>query len=253
MTSLNCIVMQDRRSRLKDSEVSASQLREALKEWFKTVGSRLIDANLTTVSAEWPHRGMPIPSQLVQLQPLSLVEGILKIDATLHPRHARLVTAILAEHGAGPCFSGTRGIELESMLVSRLILAVLRKYRDLAKYADKWVALCKKCTPDEREILGRIVGSISIAEPVGRRTEMSTEIVPYSGSSMAVMALDGGSDGFDELDDFNLEPGLFFGLVAIWGYFFVAPPCLRLEIKLENENRISTSNTKIEHQHRKSK
>ena len=113
------------------------------------------------------------------------------------------------------------------------------------------MALIKKRTPDEREIVGRIVGSISIAQPVGRMTEMSTEIVPYREGN-ASGALDGGSDGFDELDDFNLEPGLFFGLVAMWGYFFVAPPCLKLKIKLENENRISTSNTKIEHQHRKS-
>ena len=212
-----CIVLQDARSRLKDSNVSATELREVFKKWFLVVGDRRIDQNLASVSAEWPARGMPTPSQLVQLQPLSLVHGILKVDSTLHPRHSRLVTAIVAEHGVKSCFAGTRGLELESMLLARLILAVLRKYRDLAKYKDKWTAVCKKTTPDEREELSRIVESIDIPSVEGKTQaqtaasiedltdpSMTTAIVPYR--------VGGNGSGMEDLETLHAELGLFF-----WG------------------------------------
>jgi hypothetical protein len=212
-----CIVLQDARSRLKDSNVSATELREVFKTWFKVVGDRRIDDNLAAVSADWPARGMPTPSQLVQLQPLSLVQGILKVDPTLHPRHSRLVTAIVAEHGVNSCFGGTRGLELEGMLLARLILAVLRKYRDLAKYSDKWTAICKKASADERDELSRIVESIDIPS-VGGRTQaqtaapiedltdssMTTAIVPYA------VGGNGSGTGMDDLDALHAELGLLF-------------------------------------------
>jgi hypothetical protein len=208
-----CIVLQDARSRLKDSNVSATELREVFKTWFKVVGDRRIDDNLAAVSADWPARGMPTPRQLVQLQPLSLAHGILKVDPTLHPRHSRLVTAIVAEHGVKSCFGGTRGLELEGMLLARLILAVLRKYRDLAKYSDKWTAICKKASADERDELSRIVESIDIPSEGGRRAapiedltdpSMTTAIVPYA------VGGNGSGTGMDDLDALDAELGLLF-------------------------------------------
>ena len=227
----DCIALQDGRSRLKDSNVSATELRQFFVNWFTLVGSRLIDQSLAVVSSEWPHRGMPSPAQLVQMQPRTLVEGILKIDDTLHPRHSRLVIAILAEHGVKPCFEGTRGIELECMLLSRLVLGVLRKYRDLAKYNAKWIAVCKKASPDERAVLSRIVEAINIpcdererpaalmAAPIHDLDlgSMSTAIVPWVAGDALV-------EEFDELDNLSLELGLLFGPVTMWGYFLVAPP-----------------------------
>ena len=230
----NCIVLQNGRSRLKDSSVSATELRECLKHWFTLVGTRLIDQALAVVSTDWPLRSMPSPTQLVQLQPRMLVEGMLKIDNTLHPRHARLVTAILAEHGVKPCYEGTRGIELECMLLSRLVLGVLRKYRDLAKYDLKSVAVCKKASPEERDILSPIVATIKIpsAERVRPPAQMATPmqdldlasmtttIVPYVGGGALVGALGEVDGALDELDSLSLALGLLFGHVTMCGQNF---------------------------------
>ena len=155
-------IFKEKRYRLPDSEVSASRLQECLKKWFATCGHRRIDLLLDTVAKEWPSRGTPLPKLLVQKEPLAFVEILSEADPWIHPRHTRLVVAILAEHGRGHVFEPKRSVELDTMLQSRLILAMLRKYRDLAKYSDKYSCVIRRASSEERRVLERLIQKIQL-------------------------------------------------------------------------------------------
>ena len=70
---------------------------------------------------------------------------------------------MVAEHGYKPVLDGNRGIECESMMASRMILAVFRKYRDLVKYGDKWRAVAKKASVEQRRKLEALLSRIEIS------------------------------------------------------------------------------------------
>ena len=207
------VAIKTKRERLKDNEVGADSLRSCLKQWFVHCGDRLIDRLLSIVSSELPARGMPTPSQLVAIAPYSLVKFVANVDPSLHPRHARLATAILAEHGVKKVFDGGRGLELECMLLSRLILGVLRKYRDMVKYEDKRASVLKKSSQEERQKLEQVFSMIILPNSEGPQLSPCTEIVTFSAGSVAARPP---PSARDELGDLALELGSF-SAGAVWG------------------------------------
>ena len=202
------VAIKTKRERLKDSDVGAESLRTCLKQWFVHCGDRLIDRLLSVVSSEWPARGMPTPSQLVALAPFSLVKLVASVDPSLHPRHARLVTAILAEHGVKKVFDGGRGLELECMLLSRLILGVLRKYRDMVKYEDKRASVLKKSSQEERQKLEQVLSMIILPNSEGPQLSHCTDLVSFTGDAVEVRTPPTRVVR-DELRDLALELGSF--------------------------------------------
>ena len=94
-------------------------------------------------------RSAPSPSALVANNVYSLVHGIAGIDSTVHPRHSRLVCALLAEHGKQPCLNPEKRAEYEAMEQSRQMLRACAKYRELAKCSDIRVPTMKKATLEE--------------------------------------------------------------------------------------------------------
>ena len=209
------VAIKTKRERLKDSDVGAESLRSCLKQWFVHCGDRLIDRQLSIVSSEWPARGMPTPSQLVALAPYSLAKCVAGVDPSLHPRHARLVTAILAEHGVKKVFDGGRGLELECMLLSRLILGVLRKYRDMAKYEDKRSSVMKKSSQEERQKLEVVLGMIILPSSEGPQLSQCIDMVSFSGD-VAVQP-PRTARVVDELGDLALELGSCSAEAVGWG------------------------------------
>ena len=130
-----------KRFRLPDSDLSVAGAQTALRGWFKEAGSKNING-LLSESADWPARGTPAPAQLCNHSMYTLATSFAGEDHTIHPRHSRLVAAILAEHSSvdeSPVvvISGPRRPEVEAMLLARSILMVLSKYRDLVKYPGK--------------------------------------------------------------------------------------------------------------------
>ena len=207
------VAIKTKRERLKDNEVGADSLRSCLKQWFVHCGDRLIDRLLSIVSSELPARGMPTPSQLVAIAPYSLVKFVANVDPSLHPRHARLATAILAEHGVKKVFDGGRGLELECMLLSRLILGVLRKYRDMVKYEDKRSSVMKKSSQEERQKLEQVLSMIILPSSEGPQLSQCTDMVSFSG----VVQPPRSARVVDELGDLALELGSFPAGVVRYG------------------------------------
>ena len=142
-----------KRFRLPDSELSVAGAQTALRGWFKEAGSKNING-LLSASADWPARGTPAPAQLCNHSMYTLATSFAGVDHTIHPRHSRLVAAILAEHSSvdeSPVVvvSGPRRPEVEAMLLARSILMVLSKYRDLVKYPGKSMQTRRQASIDE--------------------------------------------------------------------------------------------------------
>ena len=177
-----------KRFRLPDSELSVAGAQNALRSWFKEAGSKNI-AGLLSAAADWPARGTPTPAQLCTHALYTLTMSFACEDSTIHPRHSRLVAAILAEQSAvddSPVvvLSGSRRPEVEAMLIARSILIVLSKYRDLVKHPSKSMQIRRQASIDEWSKISTLCNKLRLpsggehnADPPTASSTRSTSIV----------------------------------------------------------------------------
>ena len=124
-----------RAPRLRDSDVTVEQLESWLKSWFAAAGSRIIPDLIKCVELEWDRGSFPHPVSLARKELVAMVEKMLPLDSTLHPRHTRLVEAMVNEHDRKIVFkSGHPGTE--ALKYARLVLRAFSKYRELANDRD---------------------------------------------------------------------------------------------------------------------
>ena len=72
---------------------------------------------------------------MARFELVAMVEKLLVIDSTLHPRFSRIVEAMINEHDRKILFkSGNPGTE--ALKYARLVLRALSKYRELANDRD---------------------------------------------------------------------------------------------------------------------
>ena len=154
-----------KRFRLPDSAMTVADAQRALKKWFSDNRCRNISV-LLRESSDWSVRGMPSAFQMCQHKAYTLVMAFAQYDPTVHPRHGRLVAAIMAEHGqqheadTDVVISGHRRVEVEAMLAARNILAILGKYRDLVKYPAKALQIRRHATIPQWAQIGTLCGKL---------------------------------------------------------------------------------------------
>ena len=127
------------RQRLADSPATIESLQGVLKKWFVAVGHRHLARVLETVEVSWARGPMPSPFLLADVHCASLVKHIASADATVHPRHARLSSALHAEHQKHSIVLAGRP-ELECLKYARLMLLICSKFRTLKMYVAKSLA-----------------------------------------------------------------------------------------------------------------
>ena len=181
------IMTSSSRYRLPDSSTSVSAIQAVLNAWWKTCGVRDATKLLRPIVTVWPSRGIPLPSDLVADTVFSLVIEMARADPTIHPRHSRIVCALIAEHGStqGVCMGTSRKPEFEAMELSRTMLKAFSKYRDLVRDPCKQAAVMRRCTTDERLKLESILASILLptchdddkAAAVGKDDDMFGDVV----------------------------------------------------------------------------
>ena len=144
-------LMNRSRYRLPDSMTSVNDIQKVLNLWWTAVGLRDASKLLRPVVTAWPSRGTPSPKELVADTVYSLAVEMARVDPTIHPRHSRIVCALIAEHGSqqGTCMGTARRPEFEAMELSRTMLKAFSKYRDLVRDPCKKSAVMRRCTSDE--------------------------------------------------------------------------------------------------------
>jgi len=198
--------LQVKRYRLPDSDVPVVSLQNALKVWFNKCGDRTINRLLKIVARDWPTRGSPLPSELSQFVPFAFAESMAEVDETLHPRHARLVSAITAENLSKQCIDSDRRPELEAMLLSRTMLSMFSKYRDLVKYADKYAGCMRRATGEQKTKLDGLLDKIHLPDSHARGMGGSVVALPPIGKRL--VATPPVADAtFDDLDALAIELG----------------------------------------------
>ena len=121
--------------RIPDSNVTVAQLESWLQSWFGAAGSRIIPDLMQSVELEWDRGSFPHPASLARKELVAMVEQLLPLDSTLHPRHAFIVEAMINEHDRKLVFKlGSPGTE--ALKYARLVLRALAKYRELANDRD---------------------------------------------------------------------------------------------------------------------
>ena len=135
-----------RRQCLADSNVTSKALQTVLAAWSDKCGTICIDMALEEVEREWIGKGMPAANQLCWTAPCAFVELLVQVDPLLHPRHGRMVDAIVAqvEQKKLKYENVFYPIEMHAMLSARCFLRICTKFRDLAKYPEKKHATLRK-------------------------------------------------------------------------------------------------------------
>ena len=121
--------------RLPDSNVTVAQLESWLQSWFAAIGSRIIPDLMRSVELEWDRGSFPHPMAMTRLELVAMVENLLDVDSTLHPRFSRIVEAMINEHDRKILFNEGNPFT-EAQKWSRLVLRALSKYRDLGNVRD---------------------------------------------------------------------------------------------------------------------
>ena len=174
------------RFRLRDSDVTVDQLIDVLNKWFKKVNDRCIPHLLKTVKEQWPQRGMPPPVLLCHQSPYAYTTLLAEVDPTLHPRHAKLTSAILACHDDDPCFAGgSESKEVRALMLSKQLLSMLSKYRDLVKIPAKAVSARRNSSIAEWTMLSTLCSKIALpaaSQPLGPR---AINVSPHGDSASA--------------------------------------------------------------------
>ena len=185
-------VTHGKRFRIADSDISVHGIQEVLISWWTENGVRDATGLLHRAAKTWPGRGTPLVDELIMEAPYSLVMAMVKRDPTLHPRHSRIVSALIAEHGSKACMVTPRRIEFEAMEVARTILKVFSKYRDIQKDPVKKAALLRKCTVEQRNKLQQLLDQIAVVQ----EGVVDRSSVPHSsGVVRSRLELTNGDDG----------------------------------------------------------
>ena len=129
------------------------------------MGTRDCTALVAHVRVHWQGRGIPVPAELVRHDIYSFMAELVKVDSSLHPRHSRIVCAMLAEHGTKPCMTVKDRPEFEAMLIARTLLHSMTKYRDTAKMPERLSACLRKATVEEQHKLGVIFDAVAFQAP----------------------------------------------------------------------------------------
>ena len=135
-----------RRHRLADSNVTSKELQTVLFAWSNKCGTMCIDMAIEEVEREWIGKGTPPAAQLCWTCPIAFVELLVEVDPMLHPRHCKLVDAIVAQVISKKLKYNTvtYPIEMHAMLSARCLLRICTKFRDLAKYPEKKLTTLRK-------------------------------------------------------------------------------------------------------------
>ena len=157
--------MLERKNRLPDSKCTVKELQGVFHAWWKEMGTRDCTALVAHVRAHWQGRGIPAPVELVRHDIFSFMAELIKVDSTLHPRHSRLVCAMLAEHATTPCMSVQDRPEFEAILIARTLLHAMAKYRDTAKQPERLSACLRKATIEQQNKLGAIFDAVAFQVP----------------------------------------------------------------------------------------
>ena len=116
-----------KRYRLPESDCSVDELVTVLTKWFEREGTRCIPTLLDAVTKMWPARGMPSAHLLCLSAAYGFALLLSAVDSTLHPRHAKLTSAILDVHAKEACFAGGRDrSEVRAMIWQRICCACAR-------------------------------------------------------------------------------------------------------------------------------
>ena len=201
MLALEDVPLRDKKNRLPDSKCTVKELQHVFHGWWKVMGTRDCTALVAHARVPWQGRGIPSPAELARHDIYSLMAELIKVDSTLHPRHSRLVCAMLAEHGATPCMNVKDRPEFEAMLISRTLLQACTKYRDTAKQPERLSACLRKATIEQQHKLGVIFDAVAFQNP------------GYAAS------LVGNADGHD--DDHDVGATEFDALAAELGYMCI--------------------------------
>ena len=165
MLALENEPFRERKNRLPDSKCTVKELQGVFHAWWKTMGTRDCTALVAHVRVHWQGRGIPAPAELVRHDIYSFIAELIKVDTSLHPRHSRLVCAMLAEHGTKPCMTVKDRPEFEAMLIARTLLHSMTKYRDTAKMPERLSACLRKATVEEQHKLSVIFDAIAFQAP----------------------------------------------------------------------------------------
>ena len=186
----------NKRYRLPDSDVTVAQIQVVLQQWWAACGVRDTSYLLSAVK-QWG-RGALSASELCSPLLYSVVHGMSSIDPTIHPRHSRLVAALLAEHGKQPCMSAARRCEYEAMECSRLLLKAFTKYRELAKEEPRRRVVLGRASLEHQQRLAELLGRIRMPfEAVGAAPDAPHRLVHEQLGPQP--AVDDGLAEFDEL------------------------------------------------------
>jgi hypothetical protein len=193
------------RYRLPDSAVCVSELQTVLRAWWEAAGTRNTSELLKNISRAWFHRGCPCATDLVGEPVFLLASELVHIDPTLHPRHSRLVCALIAEHGKKACMGTSRRPEFEAMELSRFLLKAFGKYRDLVRDPLKLKSVYRTATADEKGKIDNFV--VKIVLPNSHKDMYATSTRTHEGDTSRRMASTR-SDAFDlDIDDLAAELG----------------------------------------------
>ena len=121
--------------RIPDSNVTVAQLESWLQSWFAAIGSRIIPDLMRSVELDWDRGSFPHPMAMARFELVAMVEKLLDVDSTLHPRFSRIVEAMINEHDRKILFAQGNSYN-EAVKWSRLVLRALSKYRDLGNVRD---------------------------------------------------------------------------------------------------------------------
>ena len=194
-------VTHGKRFRIADSDISVHGSQEVLNSWWAVNGVRDASGLLHHAMKTWPSRGTPSPEELIGSAPYTLAVEMVQVDQSLHPRHSRIVAALIAEHGSKTCMITPRRIEFEAMEVARTILRVFSKYREIAKDYVKKAAVLRKCTVEQRNRIQRLLDQITapVPDPDGVVARISG-VARSNGDAVRNNSIGGdGGDGGGEL------------------------------------------------------
>ena len=157
-------LMNGSRYRLPDSNVSVSELQNVLRAWWVDCKHRDTTKLMEVIEQTWPGRGTPSPTEMESTIPYSFVHRLVGVDTTIHPRHSRLVAALIGEHTRGPVLTSGKRTEFEAMTVARSMLRMATKYRELAKPENKCklTAFYRRCTLEQRVKIDSVLSRIQL-------------------------------------------------------------------------------------------
>ena len=163
-TSDSITMMQQSRYRLPDSNVSVAELQKVLRAWWADCTHRDTTKLMAVIEQTWPNRGTPSAIDMASTIPYSFVQHLVAIDSTIHPRHSRVVAALIGEHTRGPVLTSGKRVEFEAMTVARSMLRMTTKYRELAKpeNACKRTAFYRRCTLEQRIKIDSVLSRVEL-------------------------------------------------------------------------------------------